>query len=141
MPTGRSAAAPPPVRLGATTDDGVAATLFALVERGAEARPALARDLAGRVTFAFDEPGIAPARVAFGTDEIVVEDGAWEAPDLVIGGRLPHIVHLTTAPLVAGIPRPTSAGGRAALGRVARGELRIEGDRGLARRLLRLLEI
>jgi hypothetical protein len=135
------APAPPPVRLGVTADDGVAATLFALVERGARARPGLASDLEGRVAFVFDEPGIAPARLAFGPDEILVEDGAWEDPDLTISGRLPHIVHLTTAPLVAGVPRPTDRRGRAALGRVARRELRIDGDRGLARRLLRLLEI
>ncbi len=133
--------APPPVRLGAVADDGVAATLFALVERGDAQRPGLARGLRGRVTFRFDEAGIAPARLAFGPDEIRVEDGAWEDGDLVISGRLPHIVHLTTAPLVAGVPRPTDARGRAALGRVARRELRIDGDRGLARRLLRLLEL
>ena len=42
----------PDVRLGATADDGIAASIFALVERGAARRPELAREMRGRSALA-----------------------------------------------------------------------------------------
>jgi hypothetical protein len=39
------------------------------------------------------------------------------------------------------MPNPARAQGRAALARLSRGEIRLEGDRLLGRRLLRLLEL
>ena len=130
----------PAVRLGATADDGIAPTLFALLERGVERRPEVAATMRGRVELRFDEE-IAPLRIAFEGDVVVVEDGEWEDPDLVVAGRLPHVVHLTKTPMVGGIPNPATRHGRTTLARLRRGHLEVRGDRGLGRALLRLLEL
>jgi hypothetical protein len=130
----------PALRLGETSEDGIAAGLYPLVERGVARRAPLAREMRGLVELRFTED-IESVRLSFDGDSVVVEDGSWESPTLVITGRLPHIVHLATAPTVAGVPNPASRSGRAALARVTRGHLRVEGDRALARKLLRLLEI
>jgi hypothetical protein len=130
----------PALRLGETLEDGIAPTMFALLERGIRARPEVAREMLGLVELRFEED-IAPTRVSFEGDEVVVEDGAWESPDLVVSGRLPHIVHLTTAPMLGGLPNPARSHGRAALARLSRGHVVVEGDRALGRRLMRLLEL
>jgi hypothetical protein len=130
----------PALRLGETLEDGIAPTLYALLERGIRRRPEIAREMHGLVELRFAED-IAPIRISFEGDEVVVEDGEWEAPDLVVSGRLPHIVHLTTAPMLGGVPNPVSRHGRAALARLSRGHVTVEGDRALGRRLLRLLEL
>ena len=132
--------ATPALRRGVTGEDGIAPTLYALLERGLRRRPEVAREMRGLVELRWEED-ITPVRIAFEGDEVVVEDGIWEAPDLVIAGRLPHIVHLTTTPMLAGVPNPARAHGRAALGRLRRRDVRIEGDRTLGRKLLRLLEL
>jgi hypothetical protein len=131
---------PPPVRLGATADDGIAPTLFALLERGTQRRPEVARGMRGRVELRFAED-IAPVRIAFEGDAVVVEDGEWEQADLVVEGRLPHVVHLTTTPMVAGIPNPATRHGRTTLGRLRRRHVTVRGDRALGRALMRLLEL
>jgi hypothetical protein len=130
----------PEVRLGATADDGIAASIFALVERGAARRPALAMEMRGGVELRFEE-GIAPVRLLFEDGVVTVEDGGLDAPDLRVSGRLPHVVALTVAPLVGGVPNPATGRGRTALAKVATRNVRLEGDRGLGRRLLRLLAI
>ena len=130
----------PTVRLGATSEDGIAPTVFALLERGVQRRPEVARSLRGRVELRFAED-IAPVRIAFEDGAVVVEDGEWDAADLVVEGRLPHVVHLTTTPMVAGIPNPATRHGRTTLGRLRRGHVSIRGDRTLGRALLRLLEL
>jgi ubiquinone biosynthesis protein UbiJ len=134
------AARRPALRLGETTAEGIAATVYALLERGVARRPELAREMDGRVDLHFAED-IAPVRIAFAGTQITVEDGAWDDADFRVSGRLPHIVHLTTTPKVAGMPNPTRAQGRAALARLSRGEVRLTGDRALGRKLLRLLEL
>lgn len=138
MPTDGSPA--PNVRLGATADDGIAASIFALVERGAARRPELAMEMRGRIELRFEE-ALAPVRLVFDAGAVVVEDGAWDAPDLRISGRLPHVVALTVAPLVRGVPNPATVRGRSALAKIASGHVNVEGDRALGRRLLRLLAI
>jgi len=101
MTTGQAAvsddidATPPQVRLGALLEGGLAPAIMAIVERGAQKRPALARSL--------------------------------------------RLVHLMVIPLVAGIPSPINTRGRAALGMVAGGRVRIEGRLGLMRRFLTLI--
>ena len=130
----------PQVRLGATAEDGIAASIYALVERGAARRPALAAEMHGRAELSFEED-IASVRILFDAGEVIVEDGEWDQPDLRVSGRLPHIVALTLAPLVGGVPNPVTGPGLTALAKVAGGRVRIEGDRKLARRLLRLLAI
>ena len=132
--------APPDVRLGATSDDGIAASIFALVERGAARRPELAMEMRGRIELCFAE-NLAPVRLVFEEGVVVVEDGAWDAPDLRISGRLPHVVALTVAPLVGGVPNPATVRGRSALAKIASGHVNVQGDRALGRRLLRLLAI
>lgn len=134
----------PQVRLGAIREGGIAPSVFALVERGAGLRPAAARALAGRVALLVFDEGYAPTRIAFEREQIVVEDAADDSgphPDVVISGPLPEIVGITAAPLVGGVPKLTTRAGRAALGSVASGRVRIQGRRGVARRLLVLLRI
>jgi hypothetical protein len=97
-------------------------------------------EMRGRIELRFEE-GIAPVRLVFEDGAVVVEDGAWEEPDLRVSGRLPHVVALTVAPLVGGVPNPATGRGRSALAKVAGGQVRLEGDRALGRRLLRLLAI
>jgi hypothetical protein len=133
---------PPAVKLGHQAPNGIAAGLLALVERGAGKRPRVARELRGRVEIRFAED-YPPVRLEFGDDEVLVEDGngrRW-ASDLVIEGALPDVLHLATAPLVGGVPKPTDKRGRAALAKVAGRRVRIEGSPMLARRLMKLLEV
>src|SRR5919198_6046745 len=131
----------PKVHLGRIAANGIAPSMYGLIERGAAKRPRIARALRGTVEIRFQE-GFAPVRVAFGEDSVVVEDGNGNRrADLVIQGSLPDIVQLAAAPLVAGVPKLTDKRGRAALARVAGRRVRIEGSPMLARRLLKLLEI
>ena len=130
----------PSVRLGATAHDGIAASIYALVERGISRRPQLCREIRGEVELRFEED-VAPVRMVFSVDAVTVEDGPAAEPDLVISGRLPHVVALTTAPLVGGVPNPIARRGRVALGQVAAGRVKVSGNRALGRKLLRLLAL
>ena len=130
----------PRVVLGALAEGGVAPSIFALVEHGSSKRPALAAQTTGDVELRFDE-GYPPVQIHFKGDEILVQDGGDGEPDLVVAGTMPDIVHLTATPLVGGVPSPASGRGRAALARMARGRVTIEGDRRLGRRLLRILAL
>lgn len=134
----------PRVRLGRMVEDGVAPSILGLVERGIAREPELAAQMRGRVVFRFRED-FSPSRVSFRPQTVVVEDGDLRKPDLVISGRLPDIVHFATVPMLGGrlhgVPDPRVAKGRAALGRLASGRVHIEGDRALARRMLRLLAV
>ena len=139
---GTSRTGSPSVKLGHQAHNGVAAGLFALVERGAAKRPRVARELRGRVEIRFAED-YAPVRLDFGDAEVLVEDGngrRWSS-DLVIEGTLPDVIQLATAPLVGGLPKPTSKRGRTALANVAVRRVRIEGSPLLARRVMKLLEV
>jgi hypothetical protein len=134
----------PSIRLGRMVEDGVAPSIFGLVERGISREPGLAAEMRGRVVFRFEEE-FSPLRINFRPRSVVVEDGDLRKPDLVIAGRLPDIVHFATVPTLRGrlrgVPDPRRARGRAALGRLASGRVRIEGDNALARHLLRLLSV
>jgi hypothetical protein len=135
---------PTTVRLGRLVENGVAPSIYGLLERGIERRPTVVAQMRGRVVFRFAE-GFAPLRIGFKARTVVVEDGDMRNPDVVISGSLPDIVHFLTVPMLrgrlGGVPDPRGRRGRAALGRVARGRVRIEGERALARRLLQLLAI
>jgi ubiquinone biosynthesis protein UbiJ len=139
-----SAPTPPELHLGPQADDGIAPSVFALVERGANRRPALAREARGVVELRFSED-LAAVRISFGGGEILVEDVSSAADaepvDLVVSGRLPDIIRLSNAPTMVGVPSPVDARGRAVLGQLARGRLKIEGDRALGRRLVALLRL
>jgi hypothetical protein len=132
------------VRLGRMVEDGVAPSIFGLVERGVAREPDLAAEMRGRVVFRFAEE-FSPLRIAFRARTVLVEDGDLRKPDLVIAGRLPDIVHMATVPTLSGrfggLPDPRRVHGRRALRRLATGRVRIEGDGALARRLLRLLAV
>jgi hypothetical protein len=130
----------PPVNLGALAERGLAPAVFAMVERGAQRRPALARSLRCEVELNFDED-YPPVRVAFAGSRILVEDGNAVAPDLRVFGAMGDLVHITTAPLIAGLPSPIARRGRAVLADVAGGRVRIEGRIGLLRRLAKLIRI
>jgi hypothetical protein len=132
------------VRLGRMVEDGVAPSILGLIERGVVREPDLAAEMRGRVVFRFDEE-FSPLRIAFRPRSVVVEDGDLRKPDLVIAGRLPDIVHMATVPTLGGrlggLPDPRQPRGRRALGRLASGRVKVEGDNALARRLLRLLAV
>src|SRR5262245_35007915 len=132
------------VRLGRMVEEGVAPSLFGLIERGIAREPGLAAQMRGRVVFRFAED-FSPLRVTFKPRSVVVEDGDSRTPDLVIEGRLPDIVHFAAVPTLRGrlhgVPDPRQPRGRKALRRLADGRVRIEGDRVLGRRLLRLLSV
>jgi hypothetical protein len=132
------------VRLGRMVENGVAPSIFGLIERGIAREPELADRMRGRVVFRFAE-NFSPLRIQFKARSIVVEDGDSRKPDLVITGRLPDIVHFATVPTLRGrlhgVPDPRQPRGRRALRRLADGRVRIEGDRVLGRRLLRLLAV
>jgi hypothetical protein len=134
----------PVVRLGRSVEDGVAPSIYGLIERGIAREPELAAQMRGRVVFRFDED-FSPLRIQFRPRSVVVEDGDARKPDLVISGRLPDIVHFATVPTLRGrlhgVPDPRRPHGRRALRRIASGRVQIEGDNKLARRLLRLLAV
>lgn len=130
----------PHVRLGAMHDDGIAASIYALVERGVQRRPAFARLTIGEVELRFTE-GYAPTRIVFRGSEVLVEDGPALRPDLIVTGSLPDVVHLTTAPMVGGVPNPAAVRGRSALRRIAGRRVRLKGSSTLGRRLLQLLAL
>ena len=129
-----------PLRLGVVADDGIAASIYGLVERGIQRRPAVARQIHGEIELRFEEE-LSPVRLRFDPETVTVEDGPARQPDLVISGRLPHVVALTTAPLVGGVPNPVNRRGRTALARVANRRVRVVGSRALGRKLLRLLAL
>lgn len=144
MPHDDSAPAPVLVGLGALAAGGIAPSVFAMVERGAGRRPAVASSLHGTFEIRFTQR-FAPVRIVCSGGRILVEDvppdgGAGRA-DVTIRGSLPDVVQLVSVPLVGGVPRPTSARGRAALASITAGRVKIEGSRNPARRLLQLLEI
>jgi hypothetical protein len=134
----------PTIRLGRMVEDGVAPSIFGLIERGIAREPGLAAEMRGRVVFRFAED-FSPLRITFRPRSVVVEDGDARKPDLVIEGSLPDIVHFATVPTLRGrlhgVPDPRQPRGRKALRRLADGRVRIEGNRVLGRRLLRLLAV
>jgi hypothetical protein len=125
-------------------EDGVAPSIFGLIERGIAREPKLAAQMRGRVVFRFNED-FSALRITFRPRSVVVEDGDSRNPDLVIEGRLPDIVHFATVPTLRGrlhgVPDPRQPRGRQALRRLADGRIRVTGDRVLGRRLLRLLAV
>jgi hypothetical protein len=144
--TRKQQAKEPRVKLGTMAENGIAGSLFGLLERGVSRQPRIARSTEGTVMLRFKED-FAPIRISFDKGTVTVEDIPEEPgrrntrPDLTVSGSLPDIVHLATAPLIGGIPRLTHARGRAALARFAGGRVKIEGSPLLARRLLKMLEI
>jgi hypothetical protein len=132
------------VRLGRMVEEGVAPSIFGLIERGIAREPELAAQMRGRVVFRFAED-FSPLRITFRPRSVVVEDGDARQPDLVIEGSLPDIVHFATVPTLRGrlhgVPDPRQPRGRKALRRLADGRVKVSGDRVLGRRLLRLLAV
>jgi hypothetical protein len=134
----------PTIRLGRMVEDGVAPSIFGLLERGIAREPELAAKMRGRVVIRFAED-FSPVRIQFKPRSVIVEDGDSRKPDLLIAGRLPDIVHFATVPTLRGrlhgVPDPRRPRGRRALRRLADGRVRVEGDNALARRLMRLLAV
>jgi ubiquinone biosynthesis protein UbiJ len=130
----------PRVRLGMLVDGGLAPAILAVVERGVQQRPALAGTFAGVIELDMEEGG-APVRIVFGEDQVLAEDGPAAAPDLRIAGTMSDLTSLMVAPLVRGVPSPMRARGRAALGMVALGRVRVTGRLSLMRRFLNLIRI
>jgi len=131
-----------PVRLERVLEDSVAASICALVQRGAMLRPELAADIEGSVVLSFHE-GYPPVRIDFRGAEIVVGDTTSDdcAHDLIVEARLPDTIALIAAPLAAGLPNPTAKEGRAALARLADGRVEMEGSLKVARQVLKLLAV
>ena len=131
---------PRPVRLGVLVDGGLAPAILAVVERGIQHRPALARSLEAEVELDMEE-GETPVRIVFAPDHVLVEDGPAAAPDLRIAGTMSDLTSLMVAPVVGGLPHPMRARGRAALGILAFGRVRVSGRLSLMRRFLNLIRI
>jgi hypothetical protein len=132
--------ASPTVELGTLVEGGLAPAIFAIVDRGVNCRPHLATGLEAEVELNLG--GSYPAvRVLFGNPIVLVEDGPAAAPDLRITGELPDLVSLMVAPLVKGLPNPIDRRGRAALGMLAQGRVRVEGRLALLRRFLGVIGV
>jgi hypothetical protein len=130
----------PTVELGQVDQGGVAPAIMAIVDRGAKQRPELARELNAEVELNIEER-YPPVRIVFDGGSILVEDGAADQPDLRVSGSLPDLVSLMVAPVVAGVPNPIAAKGRAALGMVALRRVKVEGRLPLLRRFLGVIRI
>jgi hypothetical protein len=128
------------VSLGATRENSIAAAIFAMVDRSVALRPEIAAELQGRIRLVFDE-GFHPVVVDADAPGIVVSDDDGEPVHAEIAAPLSDHVRLITSPLTKGLPSPFKREGRAALGRLAGGHVRIGGSRGLALQLLKLLSI
>ena len=130
---------PPQVRLGHLAEGGLAPAVAAIAERGVRRRPALAAGLRIEVELNFDGP-YPPVRIVFGERMVLVEDGPATAPDIRVEGGITDLVSMMVAPMgIGGIPSLVNRKGRAALGKVVLGHVRIEGRLGLMRRLLGLM--
>jgi hypothetical protein len=130
----------PNVQLGEVAEGGVAPAIMAIVDRGARCRPELADALRAEVELNIEER-YPPVRIVFGKETVLVEDGSAAAPDLRVTGSLPDLVSLMVAPLLGGLPNPMAAKGRAALGMVALGRVKVEGRLALLRRFLAVIRI
>lgn len=136
-----------PVVVGDLAPDSLAPSLVALVRAGAARDPELAADMRGSVLLRFpghDGASAYPSvRLDFRGDVIVVGDDTepGRTYDLEVRGRLPDVLLLVSAPLAAGMPRPTHPRGRQALGRLADGRVEFDGPLRLARKLVRLMQI
>ena len=126
--------------LGALVEGGLAPAILAVVERGVRHRPALAASFEAEIELVLDE-ALAPVRIVFAGSSVLVEDGTSDAPDLRISGTLSDLTSLMVTPLVRGVPSPMRARGRAALGLVAGGRVRVTGRMGLMRRFLQLIRV
>jgi hypothetical protein len=131
---------PPEVRLGKLHNDGIAPAVAAIVERGLRLRPALACAVIAEVELKI-RGGYPPVRVVFGERLVLVEDGPALAPDLRVEGELTDLVSMMATPLLGGMPNPINPRGRAALGKVVQGRVRVEGRVRLMRRLLAIVRI
>jgi hypothetical protein len=128
------------VKLGEISDGGVAPAIMAIVDRGVAQRPELAGNLQAEIELNIEER-YPPVRIVFDNGDVLVEDGSAQAPDLRVTGTLPDLVSLMVAPLVAGLPNPMAAKGRAALGMVAQRRVKVEGRVALLRRFLGVIRI
>ena len=132
--------APPAVRLGELAEGGLAPAIMAIVERGVNRRPDQARALDMEVELRMEER-YPPVRIVFGPDGGLVEDGPAQAPALRVSGALADLVALLVTPLLGGVPSPMNARGRAALGMLASGRVRIQGGLGLVRSFLGVIRL
>jgi hypothetical protein len=125
-------------------DDGVAPSIFGLLERGVEKRPEVVARMRGRIVFRFADD-FSPLRIAFKPKTVVIEDGDLRKPDLVIAGSMPDIVHLLTVPMLGGrlggLPNPAKPRGREALARIYSGRVKMDGDTGFGLKVLQLLAV
>jgi hypothetical protein len=131
---------PPPVELGTLAEGGLSPAILAIVERGVRRRPALARELTAEIELAVQEQ-YPPVRIVFGERLVLVEDGPATAPDLRITGSLGDLVSLMVSPLLSGVPSPVRGRGRAALGLLVQGRVKVEGRLGLMRKFLSVIRI
>ena len=138
MSAGPVRTVPPRVILGHLEDGGIAPAVAAIVDRGVQRRPSQAAGLRCQVELQIIGP-YPPVRITFGDVDVLVEDGSAEQPDVRVSGGLADLISLMETPLLGGLPSFMNARGRAAIGRVALGKVRIEGRIGLMRRLLSIV--
>jgi hypothetical protein len=130
---------PPQVRLGTLLEGGIAPAVAAIVERGVRRRPAMVAGLRVEVELKIEGP-YPPVRVVVGDKLVLVEDGPAVQPDIRIEGGLTDLISMMVTPMLGGLPNLMDPKGRAAIGKVAFGHVRVEGRLGLMRRLLAILK-
>ena len=118
----------------------MAPAIMAIVDRGVRERPALSSDLRAEIELDMGKR-YPPVRIVFDDKAVLVEDAAAEQPDLRVIGQLPDLVSLMVAPLLGGVPNPIDRRGRAVLGMVALGRVRVEGRLALLRRFLGVIRV
>lgn len=126
------------------TPSGLASMLGGVIDANLEAHPDRRRLLGrGVVGIVAPDAGVAVTlRLAPG--HVTVADGILGRPELVIRTDSETLTDLTSVPLRLGFPDPLTSEGRAVLGRLRSGRLRIAGmlrHPGLLSRLSRLLSV
>lgn len=134
----QAAVHPPHVRLGELQNLSLAPAMAAIIDRGVRRRPAVAASLEAEIELKVEGP-YPPVRIVFGHHGVLVEDGAAKDPQLRVEGSLTDIISLMVTPTLGGMPSLIRPKGAKAIGKVAFGQVRVEGRIGLMRRLLALL--
>jgi hypothetical protein len=134
----RAAVCPPHVKLGELQNLSLAPALAAIIDRGVQRRPSVAARLSAEIELKVEGP-YPPVRIVFSPQGVLVEDGHATDPQLKVEGSLTDIISLMVTPTFGGVPSPVRSKGARAIGKVAFGQVRVEGRIGLMRRLLALL--
>lgn len=134
------------VHLRAGGEAGLAHMVAGLIEANLDADPSRERLLSGRrgaVEIVVFDSGVTVG-VTFVPGAVTVTDAPVPGADLRVATGADDLMALTTVPLRAGLPDPTTPAGRAVVAAMLRGRLRargLPGGLGALRTLTRLLSV